>query len=273
MINPLRLIYRPQTLRCTNEIRTPGPGSDVSILQLLDTVEKELASSPGPSGIVSNLPSVGYNRLTNSPLAGGPTPQHPNRFGRHYDHRNRWVTDLGFVQIDDTTVLRKLKSIKNSLAPINRTPPETLSHTATFLVKERDLTDATAVCRHWRTILLSFPRLWSNASGSLSELEAYLERSESVPIEVNLSSPHLVPFIVPHTFRLVALTICANDSSCVNQIAENLHRPIPTLRSIEIRKRHHLCTLELPSGLCEGLISPNYSYAQVVRSRDQPSPS
>ena len=162
------------------------------------------------------------------------------------------------MQIDDTiskasTVLRKLKSIKNSLTPINRIPPETLSHTATFLVRERDLIDATAVCRHWRTILLSFPRLWRNAGGSFSELEAYLERSKSVPIEVDLSSPHLAPFIIPHTFRLVALTICVKDSSCVNQIAEHLRGPIPTLRSLDIRTRRYIRTLELPSGLCEGL--------------------
>jgi hypothetical protein len=104
-------------------------------------------------------------------------------------------------------ILRKAKNIKNCFAPINQLPPETLALTATFFVKQRDLISATAVCRQWRTILLSFPRLWHNPGGSSSELEAYFERSKSIPIEVNLSSPHLVASITPHTSRLVTLTL------------------------------------------------------------------
>jgi hypothetical protein len=171
--------------------------------------------------------------------------------------RNRWVTDSDLVQINDTVsrlskILKKAGNIKNRLAPVNQIPPETLALTATFLATERDLINATAVCQQWRTALLSFPRLWHNAGGSSSELEAYLERSKSVPLEVALSSPHLVVQITPHTSRLVALTICVTDDSLdLDQITEYLRDPIPTLQSLEIRTRLH--TLELPSGLCEGL--------------------
>ena len=163
------------------------------------------------------------------------------------------------MQIDDTilklsTILRKARSIKNCLAPVNKIPPETLAFTAAFLATERDLINATAVCQQWRTALLSFPRLWYNAGGSSSELEAYLERSKSVPLEVTLSSPQLVASIIPHTSRLVALTVSVGHSSSFDQIAEHLCDPIPTLRSLEIRtENHQLDTLDLPLGLHEGL--------------------
>jgi hypothetical protein len=163
------------------------------------------------------------------------------------------------VQIDDivsrlSKILRKAGNIKNCLAPVNQIPPETLALTATFLATERDLINATAVCQQWRTALLSFPRLWRNAGGSSSELEAYLERSKSIPLKVTLSSPHLVVPITFHTSRLVALTVCVNDSPGFNHIAEHLRDPIPTLRSLEIRtENYQLHTLELPPGLREGL--------------------
>lgn len=111
---------------------------------------------------------------------------------------------LGLVQIDDavlrlSTISKKAARIKNSLVPINELPTETVVLIATLFAKERDLVNATATCQRWRTILLSFPRLWCNAGGSSSELQAYIERSGSMPIAVSLSSPELAELIVPHT--------------------------------------------------------------------------
>jgi len=126
--------------------------------------------------------------------------------------------------------------------------------TATFLPTERDLLNATAVCKQWRTTLLSFPRLWCNVGGSLAKLEAYLERSKSAPIEVRLSSPQLAVSITPHTSRLVALTARVDDSPGFQEIIGHLRDPIPTLRSLEIRmRRYDEYLLGLPSGLDEGL--------------------
>jgi hypothetical protein len=94
--------------------------------------------------------------------------------------------------------------------------------------------------------------LWHNAGGSSSELEAYLERSKSVPLKVTLSSPHSVVPIASHTSRFVALTIYLTDHSPgLDQITEHLRDPIPTLQSLEIQTRLHI--LEIPSGLSEGL--------------------
>ena len=186
---------------------------------------------------------------------------------------NLQVTNFGLSQIDDTVsgifgVLRKARNIKNYFAPINQLLPETLTLAATFFPAERDLLNATAVCQRWRTTLLSFPRLWRNAGGSLSELEAYLERSKSVPIKVSLSSPQLVTSIIPHTFRLVALTVFVDGSSGLEEITEHLRDPIPTLRSLEICGKHfELESLKYPSGLYEGLFQHlNMIFLPVIPS-------
>ena len=62
-------------------------------------------------------------------------------------------------------MLRRMKNVRNLITPVNQLPPEILAHIAVFFPRERDLINATAVCHRWRTILLSFPRLWPNAGG------------------------------------------------------------------------------------------------------------
>ena len=132
------------------------------------------------------------------------------------------------------TIFRRMKNIKNCLAPVNRIPPETLAHIATFFAKERDLINTTAVCRHWRETLLSFPRLWRNAGGNSTEINAYIERSKTTPLDVSLIYPSFVDLIVPHTSRLVGLTLRLVKSSNLRQIAERLRHPIPTLHTFRV---------------------------------------
>ena len=151
-------------------------------------------------------------------------------------------------------ILRKALSAKNRLAPINQIPPEILTLVATFFEKQRDLINATAVCQQWRATLLSFPRLWCNAGGNSSELEAYLERSNPIPIGVELSSPDLVSSIIPHTSRLKNLIVWVNNSPEFEKIANHLHHPIPTLCSLGISTENpNPCLLQLPPGVKEGL--------------------
>ncbi|KAF9782925.1 hypothetical protein BJ322DRAFT_1073373 [Thelephora terrestris] len=164
-----------------------------------------------------------------------------------------------FKQIDAMvlkipTISRKARNIKNRFAPINQIPPETFALTATFLTKQRDVLNATAVCKQWRATLLSFPQVWRKAGGDLSELEAYLERSKSIPIEVYLISPRLVTSIVPHAFRLVNLTVSVIGSGSFEQIAEQLSEPIPTLRSLKlITQNPQFFIILLPLALSQDL--------------------
>ncbi|KAF9782906.1 hypothetical protein BJ322DRAFT_1110790 [Thelephora terrestris] len=153
-----------------------------------------------------------------------------------------------------SAILRKARNIKNRFAPINQIPPETFALAATFLTKQRDVLNATAVCQQWRTTLLTFPQVWRKAGGDSSELEAYLERSKSIPIEVDLISTELVTSIVPHAFRLVHLTVSIIIPGGLRQVAEHLCEPIPTLRSLKfLTKNPHLSEISLPLGLSEGI--------------------
>lgn len=134
-------------------------------------------------------------------------------------------------------ILRRVNNVKNFFSPINQLPLEILAHTATFFVKERDLINATAVCQRWRTTLLSFPLLWRNAGGSSSEIQAYVERSKSTLLDVDLSRPSLVDLIIPHFSRLVGLTVRLDESSNLSEFIHHMRHPIPTLRVFRISSK------------------------------------
>ena len=177
------------------------------------------------------------------------------RYKQCYDIASQ-LSNIGSVQIDDailriSTILRKARNIKNCLAPINQFPSETLAHIVTFLPTERGVINATAVCQYWRTTLLSSPRLWRNPGGSSSEIQAYIERSKSTPIGVTLSSPELAELIVPHTYRLIRLTVQLDDINTLRRVAKHhLHYPIPTLCVFRIiADPLRLRTLEFPSDI------------------------
>ena len=164
------------------------------------------------------------------------------------------MTQIDKAVLKISAILRKASNIKNHFAPINQIPPETLALAATFLTKQRGVINATAVCQRWRATLLCFPQVWRKAGGRLSELEAYLERSKSVPIEVDLFYPWLVTSIVPHTSRIENLTVSVEDSAGFEQIAKHLCDPIPTLHSLKLSTQiPQLFTIEPHSGLFEGL--------------------
>ncbi|KAF9782902.1 hypothetical protein BJ322DRAFT_1073218 [Thelephora terrestris] len=165
------------------------------------------------------------------------------------------------AQINDAisrmpTIFRRMKNIKNRLAPVNRIPPETLAHVATFFAKERDLVNATAVCRHWRETLLSFPRLWRNAGGNSPEIKAYIERSKSTPLDVSLLYPSFVEFVIPHASRLAGLTVRLVKSSNFSQIAERLRNPLPMLHTFRVTViPPHPHALEFPPDLDNPFLS------------------
>ena len=135
--------------------------------------------------------------------------------------------------------------------PINKLPPEILAHIASFFERERDLTKATAVCQQWRVTLISFPRLWCNAGGSQPEMQEYIKRSKSAPLNVNLFYPGLVGLIVPHTFRLASLDVVLHRLLDINQVVNCLHSPIPTLHTFGISTTPSdlANTVTFPSGL------------------------
>ena len=192
------------------------------------------------------------NLLPSSPTSGT-TPVSENE-----------ISDAGPAQLDDailrlSTILRRARNIKNSLSPINRFPPEILAYIAPFLPTERDLICSTAICQHWRTVLLSSPRLWCHPSGPPSKIRAYIERSKSTPINVRLPSPELAELIAPHASRLAGLTVQLNgESHGFSQVIEHLPHPIPTLHSLRVISDEPLDALEFPS-------DPKYTFCSHMK--------
>ena len=146
----------------------------------------------------------------------------------------------------------RAKNIKNSFATINKLPPETLAQIAGFLKPGLQLIQATAVCQHWRTTLLLFPHLWNRVRSSHPTLfEMYLERSKSVPLQVQLYDLYddLFDSLVPHTPRLTSLAVRMGDSSDFRMIVRYLPTPIPTLHEFSVTAGGFRKALEIPSGI------------------------
>ena len=158
-----------------------------------------------------------------------------------------------------------LKSTMNALAPISILPPEILCEIflyaadvdihEQYVVKERRKSYGwicvSHVCRHWRTVALSCPALWSRLdvkAGSPELLEAFLARSRGVPLTVSYTGrvrgSHLtLPWseqeaiamvLESHLQRTRSLSLTLGDGE-QNTILTTLNGPSPLLKSLEIR--------------------------------------
>ena len=181
-------------------------------------------------------------------------------------YRANPVFDL--TQIDQ--VMSRLSSIsanvhqfKNALVPINRLPPEVLALVPTFRGSEQDLINATAVCRHWRRTFISTPDLWTeivsfgqeDSQVSTPHVQAYLERSGSVPIDVQTFA-HAFRLFSPHIDRISSLELYLGRTPNLHEIAEHLSKPAPILETVILHGGGWDCpTLVLPSSFVEVLLS------------------
>ena len=91
------------------------------------------------------------------------------------------------------TLIPTLRNSLNSLQPVNKLPPELLSHIAQYLLLDENTVNAkpviplTQVCRYWRESIISAPGLWTSISNSRSELMALsLERAKTSRLDVSI---------------------------------------------------------------------------------------
>jgi hypothetical protein len=156
-----------------------------------------------------------------------------------------------------------LLELKNSLAPINRLPPEVLALIPAFRGSERDLINATAVCKRWRRTLVSTPSLWNNIICFKRErlvviaphIRAYLERSRSVPVnaQIHVSSSRLLS---PHAERISSLRVfMGNYPSNVEALARHFSKPTPLLEAISLQVQDGDRTLVLPPLFFDAFLS------------------
>src|SRR5882762_10368238 len=89
-------------------------------------------------------------------------------------------------------LLRSLLSLRNTLRPVNRLPPEIISYIARNVlgnsaVDTASIIPLTHVCRYWRDSIISMPENWALISSDWRKLaELSLERAKAAPLSVRL---------------------------------------------------------------------------------------
>ena len=123
------------------------------------------------------------------------------------------------LEQDALEVLSLVRSVKNSLAPINRIPPEILSSIPDYYGKggtDQDLLALTHVCRGWRNMFVSRPSLRTRLCfTNVNKISTYIQRSRSSPLIIflgnnggNTYSTDAIFLVAPHVRRLKSLVIC-----------------------------------------------------------------
>jgi hypothetical protein len=138
-------------------------------------------------------------------------------------------------------VLRLVRSVKNTFAPINRIPQEIFSLIPGYRGTEKALIALTHVCRGWREQLISCSSLWSSLDcASVDRTRVYLERSKTSPLDICLGEGR-APFLqdaflltVPHRDRLKSLSITASSNDLVELTKHFLHCRAPLLEKLRI---------------------------------------
>ena len=142
------------------------------------------------------------------------------------------MQSLDSLLLESLVLLRRHINCQKS--SIYRLHPELLSAAASHLERESDLVRATHVSYHWRDTLHSNPSLWAHLGFEhIGRALAFLERSKSVPLYVNLTgngrTPPSVGPLLPHATRIVALGLVDRPDQ-----KKLLSQPMPSLRRLEI---------------------------------------
>jgi len=160
------------------------------------------------------------------------------------------------------------QSIKNTLAPINRVPPDVLSLIPDYReTTDKELIKLTHVCRSWREIFISRASLWTFlACEDFDKTSVYIQRSKQSPLEVQIDQENfeMLLLVEPHVGRLKALTLSffGRDAS---RLTKHLSSTAPILEKLAIHV-HNPDISEFDSALFEStLLGGNLSSLRELR--------
>ena len=139
-------------------------------------------------------------------------------------------------------VLGLIRSMKNTFALVNRTPPDILSLIPEYWdrrERDKNVIRLTHVCRGWRDLFTLRPLLWNRLGCvDVDKTRAYLERSKSSPLEIILNNKTDALFLAgPHIGRVKSLTIIAVRGDVISDITTHFSRPAPLLEYLSIAIR------------------------------------
>jgi len=144
-------------------------------------------------------------------------------------------------------ILHKVITLRNSLRPVNRLPPEVIALCATFIspTDPRPIISLTHVCRYWRKAITSSPRNWASIGSGWKRLAPLcLERAGVVPLTVNITVSDItgggmfLQVLLPHVSKISRLSLTGYPS--VEKVADDLPdffaSPILNLTSLELEQ-------------------------------------
>lgn len=147
-------------------------------------------------------------------------------------------------------ILRLIPSLRNMLRPINRLPPEIISHIARDVLDEAHTTDTrsiiplTHMCRYWRESITCDPRNWALISSRSERLAALsLERARGVPLKVYFHTggkSGLSDMITPYIQNVAALTLSQlTTPEDLMHTLQDFPESMPKLQSLEMSLSPH----------------------------------
>ena len=157
------------------------------------------------------------------------------------------VVQVDVLELDALEVLRLVRLVKNSFTPINRIPPEVLSHIPDYYGEDNEddadegLIALTHVCRGWRDTFTSRSSLWTQLQfKSVDKTLTYLQRSQTSPLDVSFGyegfNYEAFSLMIPHIPRLKSLTIFAE---VFPSVIEHFRCHTPLLEMLDIRVSPH----------------------------------
>ena len=168
------------------------------------------------------------------------------------------------LEHDALQVLNLVRSMKNSLALINKIPPDVL-----FLIpnywedsnRDTGLINLTHVCHSWRELFISCPLLWACLDcASVDKTKTYIERSKSSPLEIYLQHSNN-PFhqeealilAATHVGRLRTISAEGGLTQVFTVLAKHFSGPTPHLKKLDVRHvRYYGPAPTLPNELLNG---------------------
>ena len=152
-------------------------------------------------------------------------------------------------------VLGLVRSLRTTIAPIHRIPPDVLSLIPDYYCdddddddddegdmngRDRYLVTLTHVCRGWRDIFLSRPSLWTELHFmDIDKTRTYLQRSQNSPLDIYLDNAEwpgyeydALPLIIPHIHRLRLLDIFTSGD--LPNVLSHFYGHMPLLEVLRI---------------------------------------
>ena len=146
------------------------------------------------------------------------------------------------LQKEASDVLSLVQGLRNLSSPVGRLPGEVLEQILRMRALERDLLTASHVCRYWRDILVSSPRLWTKFQCvDVARTLQYLARSEPVPINVVADFDSDIQALIAlksATDRFGSLTLRLPPFDLL-QVFHHFATPAPALERLEVSATPH----------------------------------